>query len=88
MACPFLVSYLSVSQCRHMTTSTSVNIGSGNGLLPFGISWTIVILSSKVLCSIHLWATWDEVMINLIRNMCSDIIILKNNIIFPNGLFG
>ena len=46
-----------VVQWRHMATQISVNIDSGNGLLPDGANpLPDTILKSQVLCGIQLWA--------------------------------
>ena len=41
------------------------------------ITWIDVDLSSKVFCGIHLRAISQEVLMNMIRNMCSEITLLK-----------
>ena len=46
-------------------------ISSGTALSPD--NWTNVDLSSKVFCGIRLRASSQEVLINLIRNMCTEI---------------
>ena len=47
-----------------------------------GIIWTYVDLSSKVLCGIHLKAVWQEVLMNLISNLCC------GNVYFLMHLYG
>ena len=48
-----------------------LNISSGSALSPD--NRTNVDLSSKVFYGIHLWAISQEVLMNLIRNMCTEI---------------
>ena len=55
-------------QCH--VTYIWVSIDSGNG-------WTSVDLSSKMFCGIHLRAISQEVLMNLISNMCSEITLLN-----------
>ena len=52
------------------------NIDSGNGLLPDGTQ-DIVHLSSNVFCVIYTRTLSQEVLLNIIRNMCSEITLLK-----------
>ena len=58
-----------------------VDIGTGNGLLHDStelLPELVLINSSKVFCGIHLRAVSQEVLMNLIHNMCSEI-TLKNH---------
>ena len=57
-----------------------VNIGSGNGLLPNGTKSLPepMLTSSDVFCGIHFRVISQEMLINLIRNMCSEIVLLKS----------
>ena len=41
------------------------------------ITWANIDLSSMVICDIHLREISQEILINLIGNMCSDITLLK-----------
>ena len=73
---------LLVNHCEmvtpYMATLIWVNTGSGNSLVPNGqwhqdITWTNIDISSKVFCCIHLREISQEVLLNLIHNMYSDI---------------
>ena len=50
-----------VAWWRHMTTKISVNIGSGNGLLSGGITWTDVDFSFVVFFGFQLRTTSERV---------------------------
>ena len=54
-----------------------VNIGSGNGLLPGGITWTNVDLSSNMFCGIHLRAISQETLKISIIDMSLKIATLR-----------
>ena len=62
-----------------MVISIWVNIGLGNGLLPDGTTPLPepMLASHQRLSGIHLKTILQEVLINLIRNICSKIELLK-----------
>ena len=63
-----------------MASENSLNSGLNNGSLPDGskhLAFTNVDLLSNVFCVIHMKANSKEVLSNFIRNMYSEITLLK-----------
>ena len=59
-----------------MVTFFWVNIGSFNGMMPNAtkpITYTKVDLSSKVFCGIYLWTISQEVLMNSVHSICSEV---------------
>ena len=74
-----------------MVSQIWVNIGSGNGVFPDGtkaieaITWINVDLSLVRFCGTPLRAISQEVLLNLICDICSEIVHLKLQLYFPGA---
>ena len=69
-----------------MGTKIRVNIGPDNVAWRHQVfAWTNVDLSPKVFCGIRLRAISQEVFMNLSRNMCSAITMIKSSLHLPGA---